>query len=180
MPPPPAGASPNTCGRAVRSAPPPACVACKSGDAAGGIAPAVGCSSTLPARTWVGTWLKAQRADADSQSTFAPIQSEGTFTLSTKNTSVVDGTVDVVDIPFVAADGSDGRVELQIGWHSETVVISGAETDEPAFGEEPFEVDTILALQAKTRRLNARAEAARFSVDTDQVRRAEPDWDALI
>ena len=65
-------------------------------------------------------------------------------------------TVDVVDIPFVAVDGSAGRVELQIGWHSETVVISGAETDEPAFGEEPFEVDTILALQAKTRALNAR------------------------
>jgi len=89
-------------------------------------------------------------------------------------------TVDVVDIPYVAVDGSAGRVELQIGWHSETVVIAGAEASEQAFGEEPFEVDTILALQAKTRALNAQRAAAPFSVHTDQDRRVEPDWDALI
>ncbi len=90
-------------------------------------------------------------------------------------------TVDVVDIPFVAADGSGGRVELQIGWQSETVVISGAETAEQGFTEEPFEVDTILSLQAKTRALTAgRAVAAPFSVHTNQARSAEPDWDALI
>ncbi len=90
-------------------------------------------------------------------------------------------TVDVVDIPYVAVDGSAGRVELQIGWHSETVVIAGAEASEQAFGEEPFEVDTILALQEKTRALHAPpAAAAPFSVHTDQARPVEPDWDAVI
>ena len=57
--------------------------------------------------------------------------------------------------PTSRSNGSAGRVELQIGWHSETVVISGAEASEQTFGEEPFEVDTILALQEKTRALNA-------------------------
>jgi len=90
-------------------------------------------------------------------------------------------TVDVVDIPFVAADGSPARVELQIGWHNETIVVSGVQTAAVPFGEEPFEVDTILSLQAKTRAVNARTAAtAPFSVHTDQARRAEPDWDALI
>lgn len=90
-------------------------------------------------------------------------------------------TVDVVDIPFVAADGSARRVELQVGWHSETIVISGVRAAAPDVGEEPFEVDTILSLHEKTRALNARPAAVMpFSVHTDQARRAEPDWDALI
>jgi hypothetical protein len=60
-------------------------------------------------------------------------------------------TVDVVDIPFVASNGSHRRVELRIGWLTETAVLSGAPIE-----NEPFEVDTILLLRAKTQQLETR------------------------
>ena len=48
---------------------------------------------------------------------------------------------DVIDIPFITADGSESRVELRIGWLVETVATA---VDEPA--EELLEIDTIIDL----------------------------------
>ena len=64
-------------------------------------------------------------------------------------------TVDVVDIPFVAADGSAGRVELQIGWHSETIVVSGVQTAAGPSARSRSRSTRSSSLQAKTRAVNA-------------------------
>ena len=54
--------------------------------------------------------------------------------------------LDVVDIPFVARDGSHRRAQFRIGWQVDTAVTSAGQ---PA--EELLEVDTILDLHAKSR-----------------------------
>lgn len=54
--------------------------------------------------------------------------------------------LDVVDIPFVASDGSLRRAQFRIGWQVETAVTSD---EQPA--DELLEVDTILELHAKSR-----------------------------
>lgn len=76
--------------------------------------------------------------------------------------------LDVVDIPFVAADGSVNRVEFRIGWQVETVVTAD---EQPA--DELIEVDTIFDMLAKSRSLTAR-RTARAALP------AETDWDEFI
>lgn len=58
---------------------------------------------------------------------------------------------DVVDIPFLARDGSLSRVKLRIGWLEET--ISTAEENRH---EELLEIDTIIDLLDRAGALSAR------------------------
>ena len=52
--------------------------------------------------------------------------------------------VDIVDVPFIARDGAIRRVEMTIGWQTDTTAVSDAE---PV--DELLEIDTILAIYAK-------------------------------
>jgi hypothetical protein len=52
--------------------------------------------------------------------------------------------VDIVDVPFVDSEGRIRRVELMVGWHSDTTATSDSGPT-----HELIEVDTILAMYAK-------------------------------
>lgn len=54
--------------------------------------------------------------------------------------------LDIVDIPFVGADGAINRVQLRIGWLVETAVTSDQQAS-----EELIEIDTILDLLDRAR-----------------------------
>jgi hypothetical protein len=113
------------------------------------------------------------------------VTSIGSFSTGTEIADAVTGyalalarsqAVDVVDVPFIAPDGSRRRIELRIGWLTETAAVSGAH-----FDDEPFEMETILTMQHKTDQLDARrAGAALAPAYTNVGGRAEPDWDELI
>ena len=75
------------------------------------------------------------------------------------------GALDVVDIPFVASNGSVGRVQLRIGWKIETAVTSD---EQPT--DELIEIDTIFGLLAKAR-------SVAQSRPTDGSRRWTEAWD---
>ena len=81
--------------------------------------------------------------------------------------------MDVVDIPFLAADGSQHRVQVRIGWGTETAVTSD---EQPA--DELIEVDTIFDLLAKTRSLTppAPSEAKRRLTEVWD----DTNWDDII
>ena len=81
--------------------------------------------------------------------------------------------LDVVDIPFVTADGSIHRAELRIGWRVETAVTSDGE-----LAAELVDVDTIFDLITKSISLSPRRNP------TDNRRRTDlsvgTNWDELI
>lgn len=81
--------------------------------------------------------------------------------------------MDVVDIPFLEADGSQHRAQLRIGWGIETAVTSD---EQPA--DELIEVDTIFDLLAKTRTLTpggATGTNRRLTVVPNDT-----NWDEII
>ena len=79
---------------------------------------------------------------------------------------------DVIDIPFITADGSVSRVELRIGWLVETVVTA---VDEPV--EELLEIDTIIDLFDRAGML---APANAPNGRTRWVSEWDTDWDDVI
>ena len=81
--------------------------------------------------------------------------------------------LDVVDIPFVVADGSFHRVQLRIGWLIETVVTSGRQ-----WPDELIEVDTILDLLDKAHALS-RSPGSGTHQRPPEVWR-ETNWDEVI
>ena len=81
--------------------------------------------------------------------------------------------LDVVDIPFVTADGSLHRAEFRIGWGVDMVVDSD---EQPA--DELIEVDTILDLIAKSRLLTP-SRGSRLGRPWADVP-GETDWDEFI
>jgi len=84
--------------------------------------------------------------------------------------------VDVVDLPFIATDGSHHRIQLRIGWLTETAAVSG-----PYFDDEPTEIETVLTLQHKAVKLGARRRSAVLvPAYVHPLGRPEPDWDELI
>jgi hypothetical protein len=84
-------------------------------------------------------------------------------------------SVDVVDIPFITADGSVGRVDLRIGWHSDMAAVT---TDDSL--EELVEVDTILTLLSKTNYLEGRRGIEFAADDVEQLRSGDLNWDDII
>lgn len=81
--------------------------------------------------------------------------------------------LDVVDIPFLAHDGSTQRVQFRIGWNERTVVTSDYQ---PA--EELVEVDTILELHAKSRSTTLARDAGGRGRRTDAWQ--DTNWDDII
>jgi len=81
--------------------------------------------------------------------------------------------LDVVDIPFLEADGTQHRVQMRIGWGVETAVTSD---EQPA--DELIELDTIFDLLAKTRALTQRAASAADRRLTEE--RDHTNWDEII
>jgi len=81
--------------------------------------------------------------------------------------------LDVVDIPFLGADGSRHRVQIRIGWGIETAVASD---EQPA--DELIEVDTIFDLLAKTRSLS-QAGSAQANPPLTEVWE-DTSWDDII
>ena len=81
--------------------------------------------------------------------------------------------MDVVDIPFLEADGSRHRVQMRIGWGVETAVTSD---EQPA--DELIEVDTIFDLLGKTRSLT-QAGATEANPPPTEVWDGT-DWDEII
>ena len=57
--------------------------------------------------------------------------------------------MDIVDIPFLAADGSVHRVQLTVGWNVDTTATSATGTS-----DELFERDTTYTMNAKTASLD--------------------------
>jgi hypothetical protein len=84
-------------------------------------------------------------------------------------------SVDVVDIPFIASDGSIGRVELRIGWLSDMAAVLSSEPH-----DELVEVDTILTLLSKTNYLEGGQGLAFADEDIEPLRSADVNWDDII
>jgi len=84
-------------------------------------------------------------------------------------------SVDVVDIPFLTADGEVGRVDLRIGWLSDMAAVS---TD--GLQDELVEVDTILTLLSKTNYLEGRRGLAFADDDMEHLRSSDLNWDDII
>jgi len=81
--------------------------------------------------------------------------------------------LDVVDVPFLADDGSLCRAQFRIGWLIDTVAIDdGQPTDEL------IEVDTIFDLLAKSRALTSSRSQFQFHLATDAS--DGTDWDEII
>ncbi|MGC5172250.1 hypothetical protein ACPW96_16555 [Micromonospora sp. DT81.3] len=83
--------------------------------------------------------------------------------------------VDVVDIPFVASDGSVSRVDLRIGWLSDMAAVLSDGAD-----DELVEVDTILMILSKINYLEGRRGLAFADDDVEQLRSADLNWDDII
>jgi hypothetical protein len=89
--------------------------------------------------------------------------------------------LDLVDIPFVTAEGSLHRAQLRIGWLVETVVTSDEQAE-----DDLIEVDTILDLLAKVRALSpAQASVAEPECEISAMHRGsetrvDPNWDEII
>jgi hypothetical protein len=81
--------------------------------------------------------------------------------------------LDVVDIPFVAVDGSVRRAQLRAGWLVETVV-----TYDEQRADELIDRDTTLVLRAKTRSLTVPAGPALVPAGGRGGR--DLDWDEII
>jgi hypothetical protein len=84
-------------------------------------------------------------------------------------------SVDVVDLPFVAEDGSSGRVQLRVGWLSDmaTVLIDGSH-------DELLELDAVLTIVEKTESLEGDRGTAFAEDDMPDFRSAEPNWEDVI
>lgn len=82
--------------------------------------------------------------------------------------------LDVVDIPFVAPDGSLRRAQFRIGWHERTAVTS----DERPM-EELMEIDTILDLHAKSRSATLARDVGVRGGSSD-IRQDTTNWDEII
>ncbi len=80
--------------------------------------------------------------------------------------------LDVVDIPFVAGDGSVGRAQFRIGWFIETVVTADGHSV-----DELIDVDAIFDLLARSRSLTA---SRAVSEHRESVVRDDIDWDEFI
>lgn len=82
--------------------------------------------------------------------------------------------VDVVDIPFLTADGALRRVELTVGWTAETAATSSGEQ-----GQELTESDTARLMNEKAERM-AVPRAYPFSLEElerlDRQHRVAVDW----
>jgi hypothetical protein len=80
-------------------------------------------------------------------------------------------TVDVVDIPFVAAGGGIERVQLRVGWLSDmsTITVDGC-------ADELLEDDTLLTLIEETAALGGRGVVF-TEEDIEGLRSAPSDWD---
>ena len=81
--------------------------------------------------------------------------------------------LDVVDIPFVTADGSITRVEFRIGWLIDTVVTAVEQR-----ADELIDVNTIFGLLAKTRSLTP--TRIRMASRDRTALRDDANWDELI
>ena len=80
---------------------------------------------------------------------------------------------DVIDIPFLTADGAVNRVQLRIGWLVDTITTV---EEEPA--EELLEIDTIIDLLDKA---GALSETSAPNGRTRWVSEwGESDWDDVI
>lgn len=79
---------------------------------------------------------------------------------------------DVIDIPFITADGSTSRVELRIGWLVETVATT---VDGPA--DELLEIDTIIDLLDRAGLLT---HTSAPNGRTRWVSEWDTDWDEVI
>jgi hypothetical protein len=82
--------------------------------------------------------------------------------------------LDVVDIPFLAADGSVQRTQFRIGWQERTAAVTS--DDRPA--DELVEIDTILELHAKSRSTTLFRDSGVRGVHAD-IRR-DTNWDEII
>ena len=81
--------------------------------------------------------------------------------------------LDIVDIPFVTADGAITRAEFRIGWLIDTVIT----TDEQGV-DELMDVNTIFGLLAKTRSLTPShipMSSHKWTASGDDA-----NWDELI
>jgi hypothetical protein len=78
--------------------------------------------------------------------------------------------IDIVDVPFLNAQRAICRVEMTIGWQSDTTAVSDASPT-----DELFEADTIVALYAKADGLG-RTQAQPFS-DRDRDEMQSTDFD---
>jgi len=73
--------------------------------------------------------------------------------------------LDVVDVPFVTAEGTLSRAQFTIGWGADTATVLAPERD-----AELFEIDTILNMLAKTTTLtHALLHASRSAIDITAV-----------
>ncbi|SFR93184.1 hypothetical protein SAMN04487846_0762 [Microbacterium sp. cf046] len=81
--------------------------------------------------------------------------------------------LDVVDIPFVAEDGSFQRAQFRIGWHERTAVTTEGRTV-----EELMEIDTTLELHAKSRSTALGRDAGVRGRPADS--RQDTNWDEII
>lgn len=81
--------------------------------------------------------------------------------------------LDVVDIPFVALDGSINRAQVRIGWLIETVVTAD---EHPA--DELIDVDTIFDLLARSRSLTASRNP--MANHRTIIVRDDTNWDEVI
>jgi hypothetical protein len=79
---------------------------------------------------------------------------------------------DVIDIPFITADGSVSRVELRIGWLVETAATA---VEDPA--EELLEIDTIIDLFD---RAGVLTQPIAPNGRTRWVSEWDTDWDDVI
>jgi len=83
-------------------------------------------------------------------------------------------TVDVVEIPFVAASGCIERVQLRVGWLSDMSTVT---IDERA--DELLEDDTLLTLIEETAALDGRGVVF-TEEDIEGLRSAPSTWDDII
>lgn len=81
--------------------------------------------------------------------------------------------LDVVDIPFVAQNGSVNRAQFRVGWFIETVVTAD---EQPT--DELIDVDTIFDLLAKSRSLTASRNATERRQST--IVPDNTNWDEYI
>ncbi|HEX5859598.1 MAG TPA: hypothetical protein VFY91_15955 [Microbacterium sp.] len=112
------------------------------------------------------------------------VTSYGSFLTGTEIADAVTGyglvlarahSVDVVDIPFLADDGSVGRVALRVGWLSDMAAVS---TD--GLQDELVEVDTIMTLLSKISWLEDRRGLAFADDDIEHLRTSDVNWDDII
>ena len=83
--------------------------------------------------------------------------------------------VDVVDIPFIASDGSVARVDLRVGWLSDMAAVQSNGTH-----HELVDDATILTILSKTDYLEGRRGLEFADDDIEQLRSADLNWDDII